>query len=598
MRRAKLAPSHAHTLVPLAVVALWALAISGVEVREMSDVGLVSVLPVSVFALLLALTVSFAFALRRRPLEPVVPLLHVLVLIVVLYGVTALVEPEPRFATAWKHAGIVDYIDTHLTADPHIDAYFNWPGFFVLGAMITKVAGFDTALSYAAWGPLAFNLLFLAPLLAVFRWASNDPRVVWLALWIFYSTNWVGQDYIAPQALGFLVWLSILAILLAWFAPRSNRLFSFPSDPRAFFRVLGERWRRLRSRPPHAAGPSALASQRVGLLLVVILMYGAITTGHQLTPFPVLLTVGALAVFAALETRVLPVIMAVLLAAWIGYMTTTFLSGHLESVTGSLGSVDRTLNQNISARVGGNEEHVLIAHARIAMTVAIWALAVAGFLRRVMARRIDVAIALVATTPFVLPLVQPYGGEVLLRVFLFALPAVAFFIALLVFPSLRAGQGVFATVGVAVLGCFLLAGFQYTRYGNERTDSFTKGDVSAVRALYRLAPRGSTIVGATGNLPWRYRDYNGYDYKTLNELPTWRRSAHPNPTALIRQLESRHLPSGGYLIVTRSTRIDAAVNAGKPDTLNKLVARLHRWPTATNVYSEGDSDIFFLRGAA
>jgi hypothetical protein len=41
--------------------------------------------------------------------------------------------------------------------------------------------------------------------------------------------------------------------------------------------------------------------------------------------------------------------------------------------------------------------------------------------------------AVLGVTPFLLPVLQPYGGEMLLRVFLFALPAAAFFVARLAF---------------------------------------------------------------------------------------------------------------------------------------------------------------------
>ena len=590
----KLTAAPVHALVPLLLAALWALAIRGVDVGEMTDLGLVSVLPVSVFALLAALAISFAVSLFRRPFEPIVPLVHVVVLIVFLYGLTAFIEPEPRFATAWKHAGIVDYIDTHRSVDPNIDAYFNWPGYFVLGVMITNVAGFDTALSYAAWAPLAFNLLFLAPLIAIFRWASSDPRVVWLGAWIFYCANWVGQDYMAPQAVAFLTWLSILSILLVWFAKRGSLPFSFPRG--LDLRGLLAKWRRsLRSRGDARTSDTL---QRVALLLVVIAMYAAMTTGHQLTPFPVLVSVAGLALIAGLQTRVLPIIMGLMLAAWIGYMTTTYLAGHLDILTGSVGSVGSTLDENVSARVAGNADHVLVVQMRAVMTGAILALAFAGFLRRLFGRRIDLTVALLAATPFVLPVLQPYGGEVLIRVFLFSLPGVSFLVARLVFPSVAAGRGALAAAAVATLSCFLLAGFQFTRYGNERAESFTKGDVATVRALYRHAPRGSVIVAATGNIPWQYRDYAAYRHREVDRLDAWRNSTEPDPRALIRQLESEYVPQGGYLIVTRSTRIDAAVNIGKPGALERLVRLLHRYPGARTVYRGGGGEVFFMRGAA
>jgi hypothetical protein len=126
--------------------------------------------------------------------------------------------------------------------------------------------------------------------------------------------------------------------------------------------------------------------------------------------------------------------------------------------------------------------------------------------------------AVLGVTPFLLPVLQPYGGEMLLRVFLFALPAAAFFIARLAFPSAASGRGWPTAVAIAVISCILLGAFQFARYGNERLDAFTKGDVDTVRELYQLAPPGSKVIGGTGNIPWRFIGYADREYSTLEEF--------------------------------------------------------------------------------
>ena len=88
-------------------------AISGIRLRDMTDFGLISVLPVTALALLALLTVSFCLALRERPLPPWVAFSHVFVLIVILYGVTAFLEPEPRIASVYRHVGIIDNLPDH-----------------------------------------------------------------------------------------------------------------------------------------------------------------------------------------------------------------------------------------------------------------------------------------------------------------------------------------------------------------------------------------------------------------------------------------------------------------------------------------------------
>lgn len=99
-------------------VVLWAFSIGAMDPRRMDATGLVSIMPAGVLIALALLTASFAVTVTRRDL--VVPLLAVQLgaLIVMLFGVTALVESQPRFEAAWRHAGIIEFITSTGTVDP------------------------------------------------------------------------------------------------------------------------------------------------------------------------------------------------------------------------------------------------------------------------------------------------------------------------------------------------------------------------------------------------------------------------------------------------------------------------------------------------
>ena len=46
---------------------------------------------------------------------------------------------------------------------------------------------------------------------------SEQAAVAWLALFLYEGLiAWVGQDYLSPQAFGYLLWLGIVAILIRW----------------------------------------------------------------------------------------------------------------------------------------------------------------------------------------------------------------------------------------------------------------------------------------------------------------------------------------------------------------------------------------------
>ncbi|MDQ4099067.1 MAG: lipopolysaccharide biosynthesis protein, partial [Chloroflexota bacterium] len=198
-------------------MALWFVALDDVNLSGMTDVGLISVLPIPIFVAIATLSASFCLSLRAQPPRAWLMVLHIAALIVMLYGITALIQEVPRFESAWKHVGMSEYILRTGSIDPTIDAYHNWPGFFIFAAFLTDVAGFSTPLVLLAWAPVVHNLLYLGPLLMIFRRGTSDERLPWLAVWIFYLTNWIGQDYFSPQAYGYFFYLIILATLLTWF---------------------------------------------------------------------------------------------------------------------------------------------------------------------------------------------------------------------------------------------------------------------------------------------------------------------------------------------------------------------------------------------
>jgi hypothetical protein len=573
--------------LPLAIGAVWAVSLTQLRLQNMTDLGLISAMPLLTLACLGALTISFAIVLHRRPLSQLAAATHVIVLIVVLYGLTEFVEPIPRFGTVYHHVGIISVLQTRNAINPHLDAYFNWPGFFAFGDLLVKLAGWRNALAFAAWGPLFYNLLFLPPLLMIFRWATGDARLQWLAAWMFFSANWVAQDYVSPQATAFLLWLAMLALILRYFVP-SPRRSAAAASARATIRQFGPRALRVRARTL----TSVSLPRESGVLLVVLLLYGAIVSGHQLTPVPAILATTAIAAFAGLKTRSMPVVMIVGAVAWLIFMATAYLEGNFNALLGPLSQVGGNLTQSVGGRLGGSPDHQLIVKLNAGFSAIVWSLSVAGFVRRLRAGRLELAYVLVAVTPFVIALVQPYGGEIFLRVYLFALPAAAFFAACLFFPSESAGRRWMSGVALAAIGCAVLYVFQYPRYGNERFTAFTPADVAAVRVLYRVAPLGSLLLPGTSNLPWEYRDYDAYRYgNAVDTLPEWS-ALHPQTTVLLAELRQAFGVRGGYFIVTPSEEIYAESFAGAPGVLPRLVAAVAQDPGVSLLYQRDGASIF------
>jgi hypothetical protein len=587
-----LAAAVGHAALPVAAVALavasWVLTLASVDASKIGSLGLVSALPAPAFVALGLLTCSFCVTLVRDVRPAPLALLHVLALIFMVYGATTLIEVVPSLNVTWRHAGVTRFVMETGGVDRSVDAYSNWPGFFVLLALATRLAGAGSPLALADWAPVALNLLYLAPLVVIARSAGSDQRLVWATVWVFYLTNWVRQDYMSPQGLVYLLYLSLLAALLTWFSNGGGAAAGRWPGARALARMRAH-WDR-----PGGADVGELApAQRAALVVACIALAAAVVPSHQLTPFAILVTTGALVLVGRCSLRGLPLVVAVMTAAWITLFAAPYLAGHLEALASQLGELGGNVSSNVGARVGGAEEHVAVAWARILMSALLWLLAAAGAIRWLRSRRDGLGHAALAFAPLALVFLQAYGGEILLRVYLFSLPFLALFAASLFVPAATRWR---TGVGLGALSVVLVAGLFLTRFGNERILVFTKAEVGVVEHLYATAPRGSLLVAPSANLPWQHRGYGDYRYAVLkNALPP-RAGATSAVIAdrLASYMAGRRTPAA-YVIVTRSVRnYDALLGSAPWGTVADLERGVATSPRFKLVYANPDGDVYAL----
>ena len=330
------AATTAALVVALCGLAVWAHALSDVTLADLGGRGLVDGLPAYSFVGLGLVLLGFGAAVARRRLHTPSLVAHTGVLIVALHGATLFFEPVLGNRISYRHAGIADYISTTGTVDPQIDAYFNWPGFFTFDAFLNEVAGIDNAVEIAKWAPIFYNLLYLLPLLLLFRTAASDERHAWIAVGVFYVGNWIGQDYFSPQATGYFLYLVIILIVVRWFGPRAG------DGTPTWIRQLGVARLARRSDGPQVT-PRTTGDVRTRALLlgVVVVLFAAVVPTHQLTPFMILAGVGALVLANRCSVRSLPIIMVVLVGAWIAFMTTAYLRGNFDELIRQVGDDDR-----------------------------------------------------------------------------------------------------------------------------------------------------------------------------------------------------------------------------------------------------------------
>jgi hypothetical protein len=573
-------------------IVVWALSLDTIALDDMTDVGLASALPLGIWVSFGLVTAGCAVAWRTG--RSVLMAAGVLSTILVLHGLGVLGEPTMRFVVSWQHVGIADYIATHGSVDPRIDAYFNWPGFFVLTAFLSDVAGLENAEPIARYAPLFYNAMYLVPLLVIGRALFEDARLIWLGIWLFFVNNWIGQDYYSPQGLGLFMYLVVLAVLLRW----------FKSAPPAF--RPGQRWWRLReglaARATRIADAPSEPAQRVVLIGAIVLVMAAAVASHQLTPFAIVAAVTALVLIEWCGSRTLPVALSLIALLWTSYLATTYLDGHLSTLAQDIGAVDTSLDRNVAGRLHGSAGHELVVRVRVAAAALLWLAAAAGFVRGARRGYARPAVAVLAVAPFPLLGLQSYGGEVVLRIALFAMPFMAFLAASLFVPPARAPMTRPAMVVLAVVALGLMVVFPFTRYGNERAEYFSPDEVAGVQQLYRLAPVGSVLVAGSEVLPWRYTRYTDYDYRGLTSERSSVDLDVRDPAVLAETVVERLRPPAGrqsFLIITRSMKAQAELfgtfRRGDLDRLERVLAGSARFRVA---FRNDDATVFALRPGA
>lgn len=542
--------------MPVIALGLGVASLLRADAADIGPLGLVTALRPGLYVALALLTASFVIGVFREQSSSRWWLAaHVVVLVVLLHGAASMIEPLPRMVSSWLHVGFADYIARTGETLPELDARFSWPGFFALVAMATGTAGMANAMPLLTWTPVVLNLLYCAAVYRLARELSPEPRTAWLAVWLFVPANWVGQDYFGPQAMNYLFYLVLLLALVAWFrgAPRAR---SRPPGRavgwlRSALRLPREpRWLEP-ERPP--LGPAALA----GLIGIVLVVFAASTVSHQLTPVAAVVAVSGLVLVGSCTMRTLPVLLGVLLVAYISYGTVAYWSGHLDDVFGFIGRLNRTVSDTTVERVRGDTAHQIVVLSRLSIAALVWGLAAAGAWWRARRGQGDRALLALAGAPFLLPALQSYGGEMLLRVYAFALPFVVILVA-----AVPGALGSVRRVGhpavlAGVLSLALIGSFFVARYGNEAFEQVRPADAQAVTWLYAHAPEGASLVSLTSNVPWRAQNIETYKYDPLGE------DLGPDSLEAI-EMAMRRNPRGAYLIVTEGQFVFAESFLGKP----------------------------------
>ncbi len=583
-----------------AAIAVWSA--SRIDIAAVGDVGLASALPAAYWIAFAGLNVAFAFALARGKTSARTMSILLGALVVTLFGVAAVASPFPRLEASWRHLGIIDFLARGGQINGQVDAYFNWSGFFSLCAAISRMAGLQSLVGVARWAPLWINALWLVAASVSLKVLTRDRRRFWLGLWVLCLGNWIDQDYFSPQAFAFFLYLVIIGLVLWGLrADVPGRLGARWSGIGTTRTAVAGWWH---ARRP--AGPSTSA-QRPGLVLVAVLLGAAIIVSHQLTPIVLVLSLSAVVVAGRSWTCRLPIALGLLLVAWLATGASSFLAGHPVL---SFATLQESAAANVGERLGGSAGHAFVVHERMLLFVAMFVLAGIGLLRRRRALRsapafqsVGMLPAVLCVVPFLLVPANAYGGEMLMRATLFALPFTSVLIsdALPLGPeSNRASRGrrpvgLLVAALLAVIFTVWGAANVLAKYGNARFDMFTQGEVDAVAEMYRSAPADAVLISAAHPTPWRNEHYTDFRYTTFQEVCRAAPSAGSCADAVLDRIAAGG--RGGMVLVLRSGE-NALRMQGlmAPEDLVSIEASLLSTPGVELVYENADARLYSVGG--
>ena len=560
---------HPHASVVGIALLAWVYAAFTADGSRVPAYGLLEVVPPVAFAALCAMVIGFSVAATRANPSPRVLAAYVVVTTFMLHALPPIVYDNLRASWAWKHVGIVDYIQRFDAVQPGIEVqavYHNWPGFFGLSAMVNETGGLASSLSYAAWAPLFFNLLSVLALFVLYRAFTTDRRLIWTATLLFVLGNWVGQDYFAPQALAFLLYVVVLAILLRWFRT---------------------------SPAPEQALTGTARSVMLGVVTVSLV---TISISHQLTPVMILISLGLLVVFRVVRP-VWPLILSGLVTVgWLASYAYTYVAPNLQKALLDLGGVQDNVSSGIADTSVVSAAQANVSSVARLLTVAAVAMAAIGFAR---GRRSDRSqrrgVALLAAAPVLLIVVSPYGGEGIFRAYLFALPFLAFLAAQAWFPAGRFGKSIMTAATLAVVGVVASGGFLVSAYGADQRMVFSDQEVAAAAFVFDDAASGSLLIQGSRDYPTQFHNYENLTYVTLDaSYEHTVEKVMEDPAGTLADWMADPQYSDAYLLVTKSQMTSTSRLGTLPEPGLQGVVDSVRASADFDVAFENDDAVVFV----
>ena len=587
-----------HTRVYLGVLAcvfslvVGLLALQASPEAKIGPYGLIQALSPWYYIAIGILLLSFVFTLRTEKYRALLLGAHLAIFVLLLHGSASIVESAPRFPSAWDTAAFTNYIANTGKLLPS-DARWDWPSFFAASALVDKAAGLSTPDAFLRWWAIGLNLLYMLLIFRIAKAFLRSDTQAWIAIAIFPVANWVGQDYYSPQSIGFLLYLTFFYILIGPLGANDRPLWDpfwrFYAGP-LLYSTLGRKYDSVTASEQSNQEFSPVSvdqqnSRATGFYLgILLILMAAMATGHQLTPVMATLTALMLVIAGRTRIRGMVAVFGLMTVAWICYGAIIWWSGHKSMLVGGVGSVQGNVSTSVAAKIAGSFPHEFVVDTRVLNALIVWLLAIVGALIWRPRSSDRTALVLCFFSSFAILSGGDYGGEGMLRAYLFSLPAAVCLIAAMI-SKLRWS---YRQVALGVVLSLLVPFFLVSRWGNELFEMSRTNELTAVRVLYGMAKPGSNLVTvvpiAMSTTFDHITEFNSTSVN-LTELGA------EDMSEIIQAVSGN--PKGSYLIMTTSQNDYGWLQYGWPRAWGTEVERLlSQSPHFKLRYSNPDAEIF------
>jgi len=437
--------------------------------------GLTRILPASFWLALILLTSAFAILCFSSEGNNYLFFLQWSLLIVALWLTPFIIGgisvSQPCIAVAFSHFGTTEYIVRTGHSTPDMSFYLNWPGGMILGAVLTEILGINRPDLMLALTPFVLQFLYLFPLFLFLRNSLGEDKInhCWGAIWVFSLANWLLQNYYSSQAIAFVYFIFLLAILskIAFWKENRNVLI-YP--------------------------------------LSLILILSCLTFTHLLTAIVSLTIVLGFRVINRIRTYALLMIGAVLIASWTMYITANFFEWRLPYVLeNAFGITSLFQSVSVIGHTGSNAYQI----GSLLRTLSVIYFLIIGFIGIILGLKskkkihtdLTILIILISSGIVTITLALGYGGEILVRFYLFSLPAIPYFGTKLL--NNKTGRPVFLVILLVALP------LHFTSHYNRQAGYITPSHVAALHFFPNHMTQGLIINDVKTEL-WKNQEKYTY----------------------------------------------------------------------------------------